>query len=864
MKLLSLQTLRKIPILKENRKIISRFIITLFFIAIGIWFIKHEKTELLQVKTLLLTAKLEWLLFGILLTVVYIVLQGWMYVASFAAIQSKINLYDGIILFLKRNFISVFLPAGGISSLAFFVQDIERKGISKAKIHTASSLYAFVGILSVVVVAIPAFLFTLFLQKTESLEWLALAGVVLITIILFILYKAIRNKGRLYKRLIHYFPAAALYLDGLQREEISKSPFILVGLISILIEITGMVHVYLAMVALQLEPSIAAAVLSYIVAVIFLIVSPFLRGFGAIEISMGYLLVRFGYTEAAAISITFLYRFLEFWLPLLAGALSFLLKLNKLLLRVIPALLLLLLGIVNLVSVLTPAIHFRVHLLRDFLPLSTIQASGYFMLITALFLLVTAAFMLKGLRMAWYFAMGLCIVSVFGNLFKAFDYEESIFALLTIIILLLSRKEYYVKNDRKLRILGIKTMLLSAAAVLLYGGIGFYYLDEKHFKIDFSWYESVRFTLQYFFLIGNDALIPQDTFARSFLYSIQMGGFLCISFFIYTLVRPHIFRQRTDKNDFERAKDWLLLYGDSPLDYFKVYPDKTIFIDDRLEGFIAYRVAGNFAVVLEGPVGPQTMLTDLLKSFESYCYQHGLRCVYYRVPPQKLHLYPDKKKINLGQEGVVNLNTFTLEGGARKSLRNAEKKCRDQGFYSQVYHHPLSDDLIKKLQYVSDEWLRDTKRSEIVFSQGIFLPEELKEHTVMTIENAERGIVAFLDLIPDYVEGEGTYDLIRKTSAAPPGVIDFLQLELFRFLKSMGCERVNLGFAPLSGNLSPQTFPEISMKFAYDKIRTFSHYKGLREFKDKFSPEWEHRYLVFDQDYDLVSMPSILTKVIKP
>ena len=56
------------PFLRENKKIIIQFIFTLFFFAIGIWFIQHERSELVQVKDVLHSAKWEWVLVGILLT----------------------------------------------------------------------------------------------------------------------------------------------------------------------------------------------------------------------------------------------------------------------------------------------------------------------------------------------------------------------------------------------------------------------------------------------------------------------------------------------------------------------------------------------------------------------------------------------------------------------------------------------------------------------------------------------------------------------------------------------------------------------------------------------------------------------------
>jgi len=67
----------------------------------------------------------------------------------------------------------------------------------------------------------------------------------------------------------------------------------------------------------------------------------------------------------------------------------------------------------------------------------------------------------------------------------------------------------------------------------------------------------------------------------------------------------------------------------------------------------------------------------------------------------------------------------------------------------------------------------------------------------------------------------------------------------------------------MSGLNDPHTFPEKSMKFAYEKIRSFSNYKGLRDFKEKYSPNWHNKYLIYDNDYDLLQVPRVLSKIIK-
>ena len=49
-----------------------------------------------------------------------------------------------------------------------------------------------------------------------------------------------------------------------------------------------------------------------------------------------------------------------------------------------------------------------------------------------------------------------------------------------------------------------------------------------------------------------------------------------------------------------------------------------------------------------------------------------------------------------------------------------------------------------------------------------------------------------------------------------------------------------------------------------EKIKRFQHYKGLRAFKEKYATFWENKYLVYDNDFDLLQLPMALNKVMKP
>ncbi len=151
-------------------------------------------------------------------------------------------------------------------------------------------------------------------------------------------------------------------------QSINRTQLGLTLLFSIGIEIIGIVHLYIAMLALGFTPSWPAAFIGYIAMVLILIASPFLRGLGAIEVTLTFILGQFGFPVIAAASITLLYRFFEFWLPVIAGLGSFISRKNNIVLRILPPLIIFSLGIVNIISSITPALPGRLKLVHEFLP----------------------------------------------------------------------------------------------------------------------------------------------------------------------------------------------------------------------------------------------------------------------------------------------------------------------------------------------------------------------------------------------------------------------------------------------------------------------------------------------------------------
>lgn len=842
-------------------------ILAFLFILLGIYFLRQQRDELFQVRETIAQSNPFWLLLGIILVGVYIFLQAMMYVYSFKAVGKDISLRLAIHLFLKRNLVSVFLPGGGVTSLAFFTKEIEKTGISKTKINFASYIYGIIGIVSIILVSIPVIAFTTLNNKTIGGEWETIVALVILLLLIASLSRSIYAKGYVYRFILRYFPAIETITLEIQSGKFSKRHLLLTLLYSTFIELIGMLHLYIAMEALGMNGDVTAAVVGYVIATLFLCLSPFMRGLGAVEIAMVYVLNKFNINNTLAISITFLYRLFEFWLPLVAGLFSFLFQKGNLILRVFPSVLLFVLGIVNIASVLTPAVASRLKTLHQFIPNDTIHFSNYMVLLMGFLLMICSAFLIKGLRNAWVIALSLSTLSLIGHITKAIDYEEASLALFTLITLIATYKQYYIKGDKKLQNFSVGTALIIVASVLIYGTIGFYQLKSNHFNEDFTLGESIVNTFACLVLLDTNYLNPQTEFAKLFIYSINIFGITAILLLFYSFVHPYIVDMNNSEEEKQKASALVSLYGKSSVDYFKTAQDKIFFFSNDPVGLISYKIANSYAVVLHEPLGEPNDLSkqEIICAFETFCRQNSLKPIYYRVDEESLTFFSNikKKALPIGQEAIVNLEDFTLEGKSNKSLRNALNNVQKKGLTTKIYLPPIKDGLIQKLKYVSDNWLESLHREEMIFSQGMFDEVELKNHTIITLENDDEKVLSFLNIIPDNVPGEVTYDLIRKTVDAPNGNMDCLIVALIEHAKKHGFQTLNMGLAPFSGIGKPEDIPQRTIKFAYEKLQQFKHYKGLRDFKDKFEPQWQTKYLIYNNDYDLLHIPLALNKVMR-
>lgn len=154
--------------------------------------------------------------------------------------------------------------------------------------------------------------------------------------------------------------------------------------------------------------------------------------------------------------------------------------------------------------------------------------------------------------------------------------------------------------------------------------------------------------------------------------------------------------------------------------------------------------------------------------------------------------------IKFGERAHVYLPDFTLSGKKMKGQRSSFNKVIKEGYQFDVIHPPFTNEIIKQLRSVSDEWLNG--RKEKGFSLGFFSEDYLQRAPIAVIKNTEQEIVAFANFMPTYTKNIGTIDLMRHSpEKAPGGTMDFLFINLFQYMRDeMGIEYFDLGMAPLA------------------------------------------------------------------
>jgi phosphatidylglycerol lysyltransferase len=522
-------------------------------------------------------------------------------------------------------------------------------------------------------------------------------------------------------------------------------------------------------------------------------------------------------------------------------------------------------GLLNIYSLVHPSISSRVALLQRVFPLEIIAASRLVTLLLGFALVIASLNIYKRKRRAFQAVLALSVLSLVFHLAKGVNYEEAFLSFVLLALLYWRRRDFTVRSGLPDVASAVTRVTLALGLGVAYGVAGFWLLDRREFGIDFTFRESVQQTLRQLGLLGSPALVPHTRHATWFLDSFPLVTAGVVLYTVVSFFRPVLYRLRTVQREREVATTIAQQHGRSSLDFFKLWPDKSLYFSPSKQTFLAYSVGGGFALVLGDPVGPEADIEPLVRDFADFCEGNDWRCAFYQTLPDYLPQYErcGFATLKLGDDAIVGLDRFTLDGKEKRSLREGIRRIERQGIQARRYDPPLSDAVLEELKRVSDDWLRIPGRRERQFTLGQFVPDYVRRCPVMAAIGPDGTVLAFVNVIRSYRMGETTIDLMRRRADSPNGVMDYLLIKLFQASREQGFERFSLGLAPMSGFTPGEqaSAEERAIHGFFQHLTFIFSFTGLRAYKAKFATDWEPRYIVYRHALDLPRVALTLARV---
>ena len=298
--------------------------------------------------------------------------------------------------------------------------------------------------------------------------------------------------------------------------------------------------------------------------------------------------------------------------------------------------------------------------------------------------------------------------------------------------------------------------------------------------------------------------------------------------------------------DIDRALEIVARYPNAAAGLVRL-GDKSLLFSECGEGFIMYGRQNRAMIALFDPVGPQHLWAHLTRRFMDVAREQGCRAVFYQVSPAFLPIAVETncKVLKLGEQAVIDLSNFSLAGGRWLNLRRAINRAERDGLTFEMVAIEQVAAMLPDLELVSDAWLATQSAGEKGFSLGVFRPDYVTAGPVAVIR-LDGKIVAFANILTQASDGDAFIDLMRHVPGVHRGVMDLLFVRIMESLRDQGLRRLNLGMAPLAGLTQQGKAPLWNRIGAqiFQKGERFYNFRGVREFKSKFNPQWEPRYLV--------------------
>lgn len=500
-------------------------------------------------------------------------------------------------------------------------------------------------------------------------------------------------------------------------------------------------------------------------------------------------------------------------------------------------------GVIMLFSGATPTISNRLEKLSAYIALPVLEVSHFLGSIFGVGLLLLSRGLQRRLDTAYYLTVALVVCGIVLSILKGLVYEEASILMIMLLILIPSKPSFYRKGSLFGGKFTMGWLFVIGVVLVSTGWLTYFSYRHEEYSRDLWW----RFAFM--------ASAPRSLRAA-------VGALIAVLIYAFAKILHPLSPRPVAGNAMDIEKALPIIQG-SPESYanLALLKDKALLFSGSGRAFIMYTINGRSWIAMGDPIGPKTEWQELAWQFCELCDRFGGWPVFYEVGQQNLHVYIDlgMTLVKLGEEGRVDLNAFSLVGGGRKELRHTFNKLTREGLSFEFVQPGDVYRIMGELKSISDAWLNEKKTREKSFSLGSFKEDYIARFPACLIRQGGE-IIAFANIWTSGSMEEISVDLMRYRPDAPPGTMDYLFTHIMLWGKQNGYAWFNLGMAPLSG-LSDKSLASLWNRiggFLFRHVENFYNFQGLRQYKEKFQPQWRARYLASPTT---LSLPVVLTNI---
>jgi lysyl-tRNA synthetase class 2 len=478
-------------------------------------------------------------------------------------------------------------------------------------------------------------------------------------------------------------------------------------------------------------------------------------------------------------------------------------------------------GAIGVLSALTPELANRVDPVRGVLPPGVPETARLVALALGLMLVGLSRSLRRRRRRAWQLAVLLVVGISLTHLVKGLDFEEAVCGLVLVCALVRCRKRFDVPGDPA----ATRPLLAGLSLIAGTGGVAL-------------------------------ALSLRDPLPERLESLLLVGGLLLGLWALWLWLRPISEHVRQTVEERMLVRELVHSHGKDSLAFFALRRDKSYFVSSARKAFLAYRVLGATALVSGDPVGEREEIAPLLSEFAGYARLHGWRLALLGVGGENLDMYRrlGLVAIKLGEEAVLRPEAFSLEGRSIRKVRQASRRLGRSGYRLAVVDAgAVPGHLRAGIEEVSAAWLGG--RRERGFSMAI---DDLFAADSVLAACCDRNgaVLGFLHLVP-FASGRAySLSTMRRSPAAPNGVMEFLIVGALEWAREQGVEELSLNFCAfrdllaVGGGIRARRAAR-RLLLAGDRVFQLER---LHLFSRKFSPDWRPRYLCVER---LVDLPAV-------